>query len=299
MPRTMWAGLISFGMVSIPVKLYTATESKSVSFHQLHGKCNTRIREQRFCPHCERTVEYDELVKGYEYAKDRYVVVTDEDLEKLPLPSKHVIEVKAFVQSAEIDPVYFDKSYYLEPDEAALRPFALFMKALNDRSVVGIGTIAIRSKERLCALRPLGGTLMLETLLYADEIRVSADNPLPDVKISSQEMKMALSLVDLMSDKFEPDAYKDHYRHALTKLLEAKLEGEEIVEAPTTSKGKVVDLMEALRASLESAHGGKAQPKRSAARAARSKQKPAAKRESKARKQKPKAAATKKKRGAA
>ena len=299
MPRTMWTGLISFGMVSIPVKLFTATESKSVAFHQLHGKCKTRIREQRFCPHCERTVEYDELVKGYEYAKDRYVVVTDDDLEKLPLPSKHVIEVKVFVQSAEIDPVYYDKSYYLEPDEAALRPFTLFMKALHDRTVVAIGTIAIRSKERLCALRPLGGTLMLQTLLYADEIRVTVDNPLPDVKLSSQEMKMALSLVDLMSDKFEPDTYKDHYREALTQLIEAKLEGQEMVEAPAATKGKVVDLMEALRVSLESVHGGKAPPKKNAVRPAKSERKTRAKGQSKGSGQKAKTAAAKKKRGAA
>jgi DNA end-binding protein Ku len=252
MPRSIWNGVISFGMVSIPVKLYSATENKDISFHQIHDKCKTRIREQKYCPHCDRKVEYEELEKGYEYGKGQYITISKEDLEALPLPAKHTIEVSSFVKLEEIDPIYFEKSYYLEPDEAAMRPFALFMKAIIEKGMIGIGTIAIRNKERLCALRAVEGTLVMETLLYPDEVRIDFDAKLPKVDVSAKELKMAQSLIDLMASEFDPEEYKDHYRNALKKVIEAKLEGQEI-EVPRlpTSTGKVVDLMEALRVSVE------------------------------------------------
>ncbi len=258
MPRSIWNGVISFGMVSIPVKLYSATESKAISFHLLHDKDNSRIKEVKWCPVEDKPVDWDELVRGYEYAKGKYVKMTDEDFESLPLPSKHTIDVSAFVQSAEIDPVYYEKSYYLEPDEAAAKPFVLFMRALTDKQMVAVATITIRNKERLCALRPLGGTLMLDTLLYPDEIRVSADSELPKAKISKPEIDMAHNLIDIMTKPFNPEEYHDHYREALKKVIEAKLEGHELVEAPElAAPGKVIDLMEALRASVENAGTGK------------------------------------------
>lgn len=252
MPRSIWNGVISFGMVSIPVKLFSATENKDISFHQVHEKCKTRIREQKYCPHCDRKVEYEELEKGYEYGKGQYITVSKDDLEALPLPAKHNIEVSSFVKLEEIDPIYFEKSYYLEPDEAATRPFTLFMKAITEKGMIGIGTIAIRNKERLCALRAVEGTLVMETLLYPDEIRIDFEEKLPKVDISKKELAMAESLIDLMASDFDPEEYKDHYRNALKKLIEAKLEGQEIeVPAVPTSTGKVVDLMEALRVSVE------------------------------------------------
>jgi DNA end-binding protein Ku len=260
MPRSIWNGIISFGMVSIPVKLYSATEKKDISFHLLHEKDNTRIRDMKWCPLEDKPIEWEEITRGYEYAKGKYVKMTPEDFEKLPLPSKHMIEISAFVKSEEIDPVYYEKSYYLEAEEAATKPFVLFMRALTDKQMIAIGTVAIRNKERLCALRPLGGTLMMDTLLYPDEIRVTGEEDLPRTRISEAEMDMAYRLVDLMAKPFQPEDYKDHYREALMKVIEAKLEGEELVEEPIAApSGRVIDLMEALRASVESATktGGK------------------------------------------
>lgn len=251
MPRSIWNGVISFGMVSIPVKLYAATENKDIAFHQLHEECETRIKYQKFCPHCERTVESEEIEKGYEFAKGHYVVLNDADFEQLPLPSKHAIDVTAFVKSEQIDPVYYEKTYYLEPDEAALRPFALFMKAIQEMDMVAIASITLRNKERLCGLRPLGGTLILDTLLYPDEIRVSDDTEMPSVKVSEKELEMAEHLIKLMAQDFKPEEYHDHYREALKKMIEAKLEGKEIVAQPDAPKAKVIDLMDALRASVD------------------------------------------------
>lgn len=257
MPRSIWNGVISFGMVSIPVKMYSATENKDIAFHQIHEKCETRIKYQKYCPHCDSTVEQDEINKGYEFAKGQYVVLTDDDFEQLPLPSKHTVEVSAFVKMEQIDPIYFEKTYYLEADEAAMRPFVLFMRALTDMGMVALATVTLRNKERLCALRAMGGTLILDTLLYPDEIRVGANEALPNVKINEKELQMATHLIELMEQDFDPEQYKDHYRQALKKVIEAKLEGKEIVQTEEAPRAKVVDLMEALRASVENLKTGR------------------------------------------
>jgi len=252
MPRSIWNGVISFGMVSIPVKLYTATQSKDISFHLLHKECNTRLQQLRWCPTHERAVEWSEVVRGYEYARDEHVILTEEDFEKLPLPSKQTVELSAFVKAEEIDPVYYEKSYYLEPDAKGIKPFALLMTALREKGLTGIAKIAVRNKEQLCALRPMDGTLILETLFYPDEIRVEKTE-LPDVTISDKELEMAYTLIDLLSEEFEPEKYKDEYRDALMKLIEAKLEGEELPEVAASGPAKVTDIMSALRASVEAA----------------------------------------------
>jgi DNA end-binding protein Ku len=252
MPRSIWNGVISFGMVSIPVKLYTATQSKDISFHLMHKECNTRLQQLRWCPTHERAVEWSEVVRGYEYARDEHVILTEEDFEKLPLPSKQTVELSAFVKAEEIDPVYYEKSYYLEPDAKGIKPFALLMTALREKGLTGIAKIAVRNKEQLCALRPMDGTLILETLFYPDEIRVEKTE-LPDVKISDKELEMAYTLIDLLSEEFEPEKYKDEYRDALMKLIEAKLEGEELPEVAAAGPAKVTDIMSALRASVEAA----------------------------------------------
>ncbi len=252
MPRSIWNGVISFGMVSIPVKLYTATQSKDISFHLLHKECNTRLQQLRWCPTHERAVEWSEVVRGYEYARDEHVILTEEDFEKLPLPSKQTVELSAFVKAEEIDPVYYEKSYYLEPDAKGIKPFALLMTALREKRLTGIAKIAVRNKEQLCALRPMDGTLILETLFYPDEIRVEKTE-LPDVTISDKELEMAYTLIDLLSEEFEPEKYKDEYRDALMKLIEAKLEGEELPEVAAAGPAKVTDIMSALRASVEAA----------------------------------------------
>jgi DNA end-binding protein Ku len=265
MPRSIWNGVISFGMVSIPVKLYTATESKDISFNQLHKDCGSRIKQLRWCPVHENEVAYDSIQRGYEYAKDQYVVLTEEDFEHLPLPSKHTIDLAGFVKMDDIDPIYYEKGYYLEADEKGLKPFVLLMRVLKKRGLTAIAKIAIRNKERLCALRAHDGMLMLETLYFPDEIRVQKGLDLPDVKVSSKEEEMASSLVDLMLEEFKPEEYHDDYREALMQVIEAKLQGAEIVEAPAAPRGKVVDLMSALKKSVETAKKqGKTAPSRRA-----------------------------------
>jgi DNA end-binding protein Ku len=249
----MWKGVISFGMVSIPVKLFTATESKDISFHLLHEPCKSRLKQLRWCPVHEEEVPWGEIVKGYEFAKDQHVVLADDDFDKLPLASKDTIELSAFVKAQEIDPIFYEKSYYLEPEKTGAKPYALLLRALQEKKLTAVAKIAIRNKERLCALRPQDGTLVLETLFYADEIRAHEQPEAPRAQVSEQELKMAYTLIDVLEEEFDPTKYQDEYRDALSKVIEAKLEGEEIVAAPAAPTAKVTDLMSALKASVEAA----------------------------------------------
>jgi DNA end-binding protein Ku len=239
-------------MVSIPVNLFAATQDKDISFHLLHEQCGNRLKQLRWCPYHERAVEWDEVARGYEYAKNEYIVLSDEDFEKLPLPSKHTIELSAFVQLQEIDPVYYEKSYYLEPKQEGAKAYALLMRVLEEKGLAGLAKIAIRNKEQLCALRPQDGTLVLETLYYPDEIRIEKGIEQSEMQVSEREMQMATALVDVLSDRFDPSKYHDEYRQALMELIEAKQKGREVV-APPAPAGKVVDLMAALRESVEAA----------------------------------------------
>ena len=262
MARAIWSGSIGFGMVSIPVKLFGATESKDISFNLLHATCGTRLKQVRWCPTDEQEVPWNETVRGYEYAKDQYVTLTDEDFEKLPLPSKHTIELSAFVKEDEIDPVFYEKSYHLAPDERGEKPYALLIRTLEKKSLTAIATITIRKKEQLCALRPKDGALMLETLYYPDEIRAQPEMDLDKTKITDRELEMAFTLIDLLRKPFDPEEYTDHYREALSQVIEAKLEGRDVVTSPAASEAKVLDLADALRRSVEAAKKGK--PKRAA-----------------------------------
>jgi DNA end-binding protein Ku len=262
-------------MVSIPVKLYGATESKDISFNLLHATCGTRLKQMRWCPTDEVEVPWNETVRGYEYAKGEYVKLTPEDFEQLPLPSRHVIDLSAFVEAAEIDPVYYERSYYLAPDERAEKPYALLMKAMERKHLTAVATITIRNKEQLCAIRPKDGAMMLETLYYPDEVRAT-EVDIGGAKVSDRELEMANTLIELLQKPFEPEEYHDHYREALSQLIEAKLEGKDVVKAPATRETKVIDLADALRKSVEAARkGGKAKPaakaatRRPAARTAR------------------------------
>lgn len=269
MPRAIWRGAISFGMVSIPVKLYTATESKDVSFRQLHRDDLARIRQLRWCPVEDREVAYDELVKGYEYAKDQYVVMDDEDFEDLPVPSKHTINLTAFVKAEEIDPIYYDRPYFLDPDEAGVKPFALLLKALEEKDLVAIGKVAIRNKENLCALRTSDGGIVMETLLWPDEIRPAEVADVSEVKVSAQELKMAFSLIEMLEESFNPKQYTDEYREALLARITAKLEGGEVVHDETVApSAQPVDLMAALKASIEATKSRKGPAEEAKAEAA-------------------------------
>jgi DNA end-binding protein Ku len=270
MPRAIWSGSISFGMVTIPVKLYGATESKDIAFHLLHATDGTRLQQRRWCPTDEVEVPWSETVRGYEYAKGQYVILTDEDFEQLPLPSKHTIDLSAFVEEREIDPVYYERSYYLEPDERSEKPYALLLKALAEKKLSAVATIAIRKKEQLCVLRPHEGAIMLETLYYPDEIRTERGVDVSGAKISDRELEMAFTLIDILRRPFDPSEYRDHYREALAELIEAKLEGKEVVTAPAPRETRVFDLADALKRSVEAAKKAKPKPPaRARSRAAR------------------------------
>jgi DNA end-binding protein Ku len=258
MAHSMWTGTISFGLVSIPVKLMSATRHKGVSFNILHKKCHNRIQEKRFCPVCEEEVAWDDTEKGYAYAKDEYVSFSPEDFESLPLASKNVLEVESFVEIDEIDPIYFDSSYYLQPDKKGSNSYNLLRTALERKGMVAVGKIALRTKERLCIVRVYGSHLLVETLLYPDEIFDETEEPIASSTPSKQEMSIAEHLVDLMTKPFDPTEYTDNYREALEELVESKVSGTALKTPAKKSTGKVLDLMDALRNSVLSAQKGKA-----------------------------------------
>jgi DNA end-binding protein Ku len=248
-------------MVSIPVRLFTATESKDIRFRQLHEETHTPVKQLRWSPELDREVAYDEIIKGYEYAKDQYVIVDDDDFDKLPVPSKHTIDLTAFVANEEIDPIHYERSYYLEPDEAGQKPFALLLRSLEEKNLLAIGKVALRQKEHLCVLRPHDGLILLETLYYPDEIREPDGSvDVEGIEVTDQEMQMAAALIDMLRKPFDPAEYKDQYRDKLMAMISAKLEGGEIVtaeeEAPAAAS---VDLMAALKASVDAAKARKAE----------------------------------------
>lgn len=254
--RSIWNGAISFGMVVIPVKLYTATESKDISFVTLHGACNTRIRQKRYCPFHEIEVDQTEIVRAYEYAKEQYLVMDQADFDDLPVASTRTIEIVRFIDLADIDPLYFERSYALEPDQVALKPFYLLKRALETTQRVAIAKVSLRQKEHLCCLRPYEQGIVLETMYYTDEIRGTLELNLPDASasVTNQEMAMAITLIDQLTGPFEPDQYRDGYREILEKVIEAKLTtGMPVIAAPAAPIGKVGDLMEALKASIAQA----------------------------------------------
>jgi DNA end-binding protein Ku len=253
MARAIWSGTIAFGMVSIPVGLSPATESKDVSFNQIHQVCNSRIKQKKFCPVCDRDVEASEIVKGYEFSKGSYVLMEEGDFENLPVASMRRIEVTAFVQGDMIDPIYYDKTYYLNPSDAGRKPFVLLLKALQSKNVKAVAKIGFRSKEHLCVLRATDDSVVLETLFYPDEIR-KLETSFKEAEIDERELAMAEGLIDLLYEDFEPGKYKDAYRDALLERITAKQQGGTFVNvAVPEQEEKVYNLMDALRASLEAA----------------------------------------------
>ncbi len=246
-------------MVGIPVGLYTATQSKDLSFNQLNKKTMSRIKYQKVDASNDEVVAPDDIVKGYEVSKGNYVLMDDADFEDLPVPSKRVISVDAFVQADEVDPIYYDTTYFLEPEELGKKPYALLYKALKEKGVNAVAKIAVRNKESLCLIRPTDKGLVLETLYYPDELRQPSDLGLDDVNVEDRELSMAKSLVDLLHEEFQPAKYKDEYRAKLLERIEAKIAGQELQHvAEAAAPTHVIDLMEALRQSLEAAKQKKA-----------------------------------------
>ncbi len=260
MPRAIWKGAISFGMVAIPVKLYPATGSKTVKFSMLHEPCNSRIRYKRYCEHHEEMVDDSEIVKAYEYAKDQYVVMEPSDLSELPVPSTHTIAITQFVDLTEIDPVYFDRSYYLEPETMGQKPFMLLTRALEESGKVAIAKVSIRQKEHLCCIRKFEDGVIMETMYFPDEIRDTGELEIPEGAdaLSDQEMAMAGMLIDQLSGEFDAGLHGDEYRVAVEHAIEAKLGAAEplTVSPAPAAPSHVVDLMAALKASVEAAKSG-------------------------------------------
>jgi DNA end-binding protein Ku len=254
MPRAMWKGAISFGLVTIPVAVYPATEEKTLRFNQLHDEDGGRIRYKRVCEKDGEEVTFEHIVKGYEVEKDRYVVLTDEDLNAIPVESSRAIDIHRFVDLDEIDPVMFKKSYYLVPEETGAKAYALLREAMADDGRVGIAKVSFRDKEHLAALRFKDEAFVLETMYWPDEIR-EADFGGVDVsaKIRGQELEMAKQLIESLSGEWNPEEYSDEYREAMLQIVEAKLNGQEIEVVAPEPTAKVVDLMEALKASVAAA----------------------------------------------
>jgi DNA end-binding protein Ku len=264
--RSIWKGAISFGLVTIPVKLYSATEQKDVTFHQVHRTDGGRIKYRRVCTVDGEEVPYSDIAKGYELATGEIVVLTDEDFADLPLTTSRRIDVLQFSPVDQIDPIYFAKSYYLEPDAQGAKPYVLLRDALERSGQVAIVKVALRQREALATLRVRDGIFVLETMLWPDEVR-EVEFPFleEDVDVRPQELKMAESLIETMVADFDPGEYRDAYREALQQVIEAKIEGKEVVAAEAPSEaGPAVDLMAALRASVEAAkkerEGGREAP---------------------------------------
>jgi len=259
--RSIWKGSISFGLVNIAVKLYSATEEKDVAFHQVHRDDGGRIRYKRVCSVCGEEVAYNDIAKGYELPDGEIVVLTDDDLAELPLTTSREIDVLQFVPLEQVDPIYFSKSYYLEPDPKATKAYVLLRDTLEDSGKVAIVKVALRRREALATLRVREGVLTMETMLWPDEIREPAFGFLDESpEVRKQELAMAASLVESLSGDFDPSAYTDQYREALESLIDAKVEGRDLVPAPEAEVeggGKVVDLVAALQASIDAAKRGR------------------------------------------
>jgi DNA end-binding protein Ku len=258
--RAIWKGAVSFGLVNIGVKMFSATEERDISFHQVRREDGSRIRYKRVAEADGEEVAYADIAKGYTLPGGDMVVLTDDDFADLPLASTRVVDVLQFVPTEQIDPIYFAKSYYLEPESPAVKPYVLLRDALENSGMVAIVKVALRNREQLATLRVREGVIVLETMIWPDEIREASFGFLDeDVTVRPQERAMAESLVESLAGDFEPESFHDEYREALQQVIDAKVEGREVVDtvpaAPDT--GQVVDLMAALRASVEAAKKGR------------------------------------------
>jgi DNA end-binding protein Ku len=265
MPRSIWTGAISFGLVSVPVKLYSAVATKTVRFHQLHAVDGVRIQQKRVCPADGEEVAYEDLVKGYEIAPDRYVVIDPDELATLEPKKTKSIEIEDFVDLADIDPIFYDHPYYLVPGTGGAKPYRLLLDAMREEQKVAIARVVIRSKEQLVALRPMGDVIAMATMNFADEI-IDADRldelPGEEIQTTDRELAIARQLVDSLAGPFEPDKYHDTYREAVLELIERKAQGEEItIQPPVEEPGPAApDLMSALQASLDQVRARTSEP---------------------------------------
>jgi DNA end-binding protein Ku len=256
-PHSLASATVSFGLVSIPVKLYSATQSSSdISFNMLHKSCGSRLKQQYICSTHNTVVTRDDTVKGYEFSKDRYVIFTPEELKALEEKATQTIEITEFIPQTKIDPIYFDKGYYLGPNKGGDKPYALLAKTMAQSGRVALAKYAARGKQYLVLLRPHGDALIMQQLKYQDEVRSLEDVPTGDMKlVKDQEMKLAMQLIDqITNDEFHPENYHDEVKDRVSAAIAKKVEGEDITQLPAESpKAEIIDLMEALKASLSGA----------------------------------------------
>lgn len=256
--QTVWKGAVSFGLLNVPVKMGAATHRENVAFRQLHRDCNTPISQKRYCGKCGREVPYEEIVRGYEYEPGKFVLISEEELENLPVKSAKYIDIVDFIDLREVDPIYFEKTYYLWPEKGGEKPYLILRDAMAATGKAAVAKVTLREKEHLCLVRPAGDTLSLSMMFFPDEIRGSAELGVAElasrVQVRPEETDMAVRLVENLTAPFSPEKYRDAYREELVKLIRAKVEGQRYVEAeeaPREGPGNVVDLMERLRQSVE------------------------------------------------
>jgi DNA end-binding protein Ku len=260
MASSVWKGAISFGLLTIPIRMYTAARSERVQLHQIHKKCHTRLRQPLFCPECNRIVDRSEVVKGYEYAEGQYVVVDDEEIKKITPKSSRNMEILAFVKESQIDPIYFDASYFAMPEKDNEKPYALLLKALEDTDRVGIAKVTMHQREYTVFIRPRHNGLTIHTMYFANEIHeVEGYGKLDkSITLKPQEIKLAQQLIETLSEDFNPKQYHDTFQENLKALIAAKQQGKTITEEQPAKRAPVIDMMEALKRSLASGDQHKA-----------------------------------------
>jgi DNA end-binding protein Ku len=264
MPTSVWKGMLTFGLVAIPIRLYAAARTKHTAFHQLHKECNTRIKQPQFCPHCNRFVNRSEIVKGYEHDKDQYVLVDEEDIKKIAPPSEKSMEILSFVNESKVDPIYFDSSYLAIPEPQAAKAYQLLVKALADTKMMGIAKVTMHQREYTVFLRPRDGGITLHTMFYPNEIAsVDEYGKTDGAKPNPLEIKLAEQLIQTLAGDFHPQGFKDEYQNRLNELIEAKLKGKSVAVSPEVPLTPVIDIMEALKKSLAASesHRPKSEPK--------------------------------------
>ena len=275
MAATVWKGYITFGLISIPIRLFTAARNERVSFHQIHKVCNTRIKQHLYCPTCDRDVERSEIVKGYEIAKGQWVIVEDEEIKRIAPPSTETMDILEFVKIQEVDPIYFDASYYVVPEEPGRRAYSLLLETMKSTGYAAMAKVAMHQREYVVVIRPREQGLTLHTIFYPNEVRAVPEySRIENVELRPQEIQLAEQLVKSLAGPFQPERYEDEYQKKLLELVEAKAEGRAMHAAPHKKMAPVIDLMQALQKSLSQAEKT-AQPAKGVER------KPAAKAKSK------------------
>jgi DNA end-binding protein Ku len=276
MATTVWKGHLTFGLISIPVRMFAAARGERISFNQLHKVCHSRLKQPLFCPVCNRNVERSEIVKGYEYEKDQYVLFTEEELDKVEPPSAHVMEILEFVKLDEMDPLYFDASYYIAPEDAGVKAYQLLMKAMEESGYGAIAKLTMHQREHIVIIRPGVRGMTLHTMFYSNEIRAAEGVPSDKVELKDQEKKLAEQLIQSLAAPWQPEKYRDEYQENLRGMIQAKLKGQEVTEVAQPHMAPVIDLMEALKKSLAEKRTAPAAPEQPAAASAAPGKKPPA-----------------------